>query len=493
METSVILHPDFQAGKVDQRIFGGFLEHLGRAVYGGIYDPESVHAGTDGCRKDVLDALDRLDITAMRYPGGNFVSGYHWQDGIGPLERRPVKNDPVWKSLESNRFGTDEFLRLCVKMKWKPMMTVNLGTGSPVEALNWLLYTNSHAGTNRYSGMRAENGFFGPYNVKLWCLGNEMDGPWQLGHVPVEQYAALAEKTAKMMKEADPSIELTACGTSAFGMPSYLDWDRHVLESLSGDIDYLSIHRYVGNRENDTMEYLAVTGYIDSTIEEIDALCRFVKARRKDEKRVFISFDEWNVWYKNMEQDGHGMQAPHLLEEVYNLEDALVVAGFLNSFIRHADCVKIANIAQAVNVIAPILTRGDEMLLQSIYYAFGMFTGRREGISLKPVVKGPSYLTKSKTDAFYADVSAILSQDILHTFIVNRSLNEKMIVNLEMAGIDLFLENAELLTGKDPKDSNSFEDPYKIKPISFSEAAFKNGKAVFELPPLSFLAASWKL
>ncbi len=493
MNTDIFLHPDFQKGRVDPRIFGGFLEHMGRAVYEGVYDPSSPLADSEGCRKDVLAALKKLDMTVMRYPGGNFASGYHWLDGVGPADKRRAMIDLAWRSVETNKFGTDEYIKLCRKMNWSPMLTVNLGTGTPEEARNWLEYCNSPGGTH-FSDMRTENGFSEPHNVKLWCLGNEMDGHWQIGHTPAEQYAVLAGQAAGMMKDLDPSIELTACGTSAFDLPTYLDWDCKVLEYLGDKIDYISIHRYVGNKENDTMEYLAAAGSIDRQIEETDATCRFVQARRRSKKRIYLSFDEWNVWYKNMISDGKGERAPHLLEEIYNLEDALAAAGFLNSFIRHADCVRIANLSQAVNVIAPVMTRGKEILLQSTYYVFEMFSKRREGLSLIPIIKSQSYQTKSNIEASYADASAVLSGGILHSFVINRSMAEKMTVKMEISGAGISsLKNAELLTGNDPKDSNTFENPGMIKPVIFSEARFANGKAFFEMPPLSFLAASWEL
>ena len=290
-----------------------------------------------------------------------------------PRAGRPVVRELAWQSREPNQFGTEEYLRLCRKMDWTPMLTVNLGTGTPEEARNWVEYCNSPAGT-RYADLRAANGAADPHAVQLWCLGNEMDGEWQLGHVPAEHYAIRAQQAAKMMKDTDNSIELVACGSCGIGMSTYMEWDRQVLDYLGDAVDYLSLHRYVGNYSGDTLDFLAVTNSIDRQIEETDAACRFVQARRKSRKRAYLCFDEWNVWYKNMQMDGAGQFAPHLVEEVYNLEDALVVAGFLHSFVRHADMVKIANLAQIVNVIAPILTSDDALLVQSIFYPFAMFS-----------------------------------------------------------------------------------------------------------------------
>jgi alpha-L-arabinofuranosidase len=491
--TTITLHTQFQIGRVDPRIFGGFLEHMGRAVYEGVYGPASAHADSDGFRADVMSALRRLKMTAMRYPGGNFASGYHWIDGVGPQEKRPTVRELAWQSIEPNRLGTDEYIQLCRKMGWTPMVTVNLGTGTPEEARNWVEYCNSPAGS-RYADLRVAGGSLEPHHVNLWCLGNEMDGPWQLGHVPADQYAIRAQQAAKMMKDVDKSIELVACGSCGIGMKTYMEWDQQVLEYMGDLADYVSLHRYVGNRENDTPDYLAVTHSIDRQIEEMDAVCRFVQAKLRSKKRAYLCFDEWNVWYKNMQMDGEGKFAPHLIEEVYNLEDALVVAGFLNSFIRHADTVKIANIAQIVNVIAPILTRGDEMLIQSIFYPFEMFSRRREGISLRTVVTGPAYEGKTNGRVNTVDASAILEGDRLHVFATNRSLDESAILRINLADRDIAaLDGAELLTGPNAKAANSFEHPDQIKPRSFSDVKIAQGRVEMELAPLSVTALTFRL
>jgi alpha-N-arabinofuranosidase len=464
---------------------------MGRAVYQGVYEPESPYADGNGFRGDVLDALRDLRMTTMRYPGGNFASGYHWSDGVGPQENRRTVRELAWQSIEPNRFGTDEYMQLCSVMNWTPMLTVNLGTGTPEEARNWVEYCNCPEGT-KFADMRVANGNAEPHGVKLWCLGNEMDGFWQLGHVPAETYAIRAQQAAKMMKDVDRSIELVLCGSCAIIMPTYMEWDRTVLEYVGGLADYISLHRYVGNPNDDTPDYLGITNSVDRQIEEMDAVCRFVQAKRGKEKRAYLCFDEWNVWYKNREIDGQGKFAPHLIEEIYNLEDALVVAGFLNSFIRHADVVKIANLAQIVNIIAPVLTRGDEMLIQSIYYPFEMISKRRDGISLRVALDGPEYESASYRMVSYADVSAILNEKKLHLFVTNRSPNEKAEIRLRVADrVIESLESAEILTGPDAKAGNAFEDRSVIVSHPFEEGSIANGQVVFELPPLSFSAMTF--
>jgi alpha-N-arabinofuranosidase len=495
--TTLTLHSGFQIDTVDPRIFGGFLEHMGRAVYQGVYEPTSAHADDEGLRTDVLGALKRLAMPVVRYPGGNFVSGYHWENGVGPRESRPRVRELAWGTIEPNAFGTDEFMSLARKMGWAPMLTVNLGTGTPEEASNWVEYCNSETGSH-YADMRAANASREPYGVNLWCLGNEMDGPWQLGHVPAQEYAMRAQQAAKLMKAVDPSIDLVVCGSCTPLLPSYMDWDRTVLEYIGGLADYVSLHRYVGNPEDDTPDFLAITNSIDQQIEEVDAVCRFVQAKRKSKKRIRLCFDEWNVWYKTFGQQrptGAKDEFPQpLIEEVYNLEDALVVAGFLNSFIRHADCVKIANLAQIVNVIAPIQTRGDEMLIESIFYPFEMYSKRRSGVALRPSVQGPTYEGRQNGRVHFVDTSAILDGDRLQVFAINRSTDEEAPFGIELADRAIArVESAELLTGPGPKIANTFYEPDRIRPEELKAVEVRAGRAHAPLPPLSVVAMTLEL
>jgi len=497
MEPSILrLNTAFRVGEVDPRIFGGFLEHMGRAVYQGVYEPTSRHADEQGFRTDVLEALDGLRMTAMRYPGGNFASGYHWEDGAGPRAERPTVRELAWHTVEPNEFGTGEFAALAKRMGWTPMLTVNLGTGTPEEARNWVEYCNGPAGT-RYADLRVAHGSPEPLACKLWCLGNEMDGPWQLGHVPAEEYGLRAQQAAKLMKDLDPEIELVVSGSSFPGLPTYLEWDRVALESVGGLASYISAHRYVGNPNDDTPDFLAVTNQIDQQIEEIDAVCRYVAGKRRSRRRPYVSFDEWNVWYRERIPDRRDPVAAHpqrVLEEVYNLEDALVVAGFLHSFVRHADSVKIANIAQIVNVIAPVLTRGDECLRQSIYYPFQMFSSRRSGTALRPVVQGPRYTGATNGEVPFVDASAILDGDLLKVFATNRSPGEEAALTVEVSDGDVSaFESAELLTGADAKTANTFDKPELIKSVSFSDVVLRDGRAHLVLPPLSLVAMTLEL
>ncbi len=481
--------------QVSPLIFGGFLEHMGRAVYGGVYDPNNSFADAHGFRTDVMQALSELDITNVRYPGGNFVSGYNWQDGIGPKNLRPHVRELAWQSIEPNQFGTDEFLLLCEKLSWKPMFSANLGTGTPAEANAWVEYTNSPAGT-KFADLRVENGRNEAYGVEFWCLGNEMDGQWQLGHVPADHYAIRAQQAAKLMKSTDPGISTIVCGSSGMKMPTYLEWDRTVLEYVGNYADFISLHRYVGNSDDDTSNFLGVSNSIDRQIQDVDAVCRYVAAVKGLKNRPYLCFDEWNVWYKTFEvgrMGGNWKYATPIIEEIYNLEDALVVAGFLMSFIRHADIVRIANLAQVVNVIAPIITTEDGILKQSIFYAFKMLSSRKGGASLLSEVSGPYYDSKDYGKVNFLDRAITIDGDRLNLFLINRSLEEDLEVMISIDFEVNTLINGEILHHENPKAMNSFENPRLVVSQAFKNFQINSRFIETKLPPLSFVAATFAI
>ena len=470
-DTTITLHSRFQIGPVDPRIFGGFLEHMGRAVYEGVYDPDCACADKDGFRTDVLQALDRLKMTVMRYPGGNFASGYHWMDGVGSREQRPTVRELAWQSIEPNQVGTDEYIRLCQKMKWTPMLTVNLGTGTPEEARNWVEYCNSPTGT-RYADWRAANGTPAPHSVRLWCLGNEMDGPWQLGHVPADQYAIRAQQAAKMMRDVDGSIELVACGSCTPDLPTYIEWDRQVLEYVGDLADYISLHRYVGNPNDDTPDYLALTNSIDRQIEEMDAVCRFVQAKarrssRRSNKRAYLCFDEWNVWYRARRGTTEYEIASTGLEEHYNFEDALAMGMFLNSFIRHAHIVKMANLAQLVNVIAPIFTNQEGLYLQPIYFPLVEYGKQRTNQSLDVQVSRPMYRIGRREPLCYLDVSATYDakEKAVYLNVLNRSEKRDIGTRINnVSGAVGAQAGVWEMNHPDLKATHTFGDDRKVRP-----------------------------
>ena len=486
MKASIRLDLDHHVGAIDRRLFSGFLEHLGRAVYEGVYDPGSPFSDPNGFRTDVAAALRKLGMPYVRYPGGNFVSNYDWRDGIGPQNERPARPDFAWRSLEPNMFGVDEFVRWCRTIDTEPMLAVNLGTLGPREAAELVEYCNLPGGT-QWSAARRANGNAQPHEVGLWCLGNEMDGPWQAGHCSAAEYALKAQQAARLMRGIDPSLEIVACGSSGRSMATYLAWDREVLETCWEDVDYISAHRYSRNTADDSAWFLAEGVEIDRILDDYAGLLAYVRGVKKSDKRVYVAFDEWNVWYKNMVRDGEWTHAPDLLEEVYNLEDALVCAQFLNSFLRHADIVKIACLAQIVNVIAPILTKPDGILIQSIYYPFQLYSQYARGVSLTPIVDGPTYTAGARGEVPILEVSASYETEggIVCVFVVNRSLTENVEVQISFGDHRARAElKTTVLNGSDPKAHNTWDRRDVIKPKSDTAFVTDDGALQVTVPSL---------
>ena len=474
-------------------VFSGFAEHMGRMIYEGIYDPASPHADENGLRKDVLAALRELNFRAIRYPGGNFLSGYRWEDGVGPRDQRPARRDLAWQSLETNQFGTNEFIDFCKKVNTQPMFGVNMGTGTIQDAANLVEYCNGTPGT-KYADMRIAHGYSDPHDVKLWCLGNEMDGPWQIGHLEADEYGRKAREAAKMMRWQDDTIQLILCGSSSSGMPTYPEWDRVALELAWEQVDYHSLHYYAVNDKDDTPSFLALSAEFEAFLDTLSGTLRYVKAKRHSKHDVYLSWDEWNVWYKargRSDMNGKWTPAPHLIEEVYNLEDALVVAQWMNVFLRKSDVLKIACLAQAVNVIAPILTTRDAMLKQSIYYPFMLFSKLAAGTALDVGVKAPMYNTAQFGDMPLIDVSASYDE-AKHAgaiFIVNRSLTEPLTIDLNWQDcVPQSFKAAYQVAGTDPKAANSYENPNQIVSVPVAVPKISDKTATLTVPPLSFTA-----
>ena len=372
LKARLITDKYYKIDNTDPRIYGSFIEHLGRAVYDGIYQPDSSFADEHGFRKDTLGLVKEIDVPVIRYPGGNFVSAYNWEDSVGPVKSRPSRVELAWQVIESNEFGLNEFMDWTKLAGSKPMMAVNLGTRGIDAARNIIEYCNIKGGTY-YSDLRRSHGYEDTHNIKLWCLGNEMDGPWQVGHKSADEYGSLAWETGKAMKLVDPDIELVACGSSGLGMPTFGDWEATVLDYCYDTVDYISLHTYYNNHANDSADFLANTVGMNDFIKSVVATCDFVKGKKHSKKNINLSFDEWNVWYHSNEADKlieKWSHAPHQLEDVYNMEDALLVGGMLITLINNCDRVKIACLAQLVNVIAPIMTSDTGAWRQTIYYPY---------------------------------------------------------------------------------------------------------------------------
>ncbi len=466
-----------KTGEIDKNIYGNFTEHLGRCIYGGLYDPSSLKADQYGFRKDVAEGINMLNVPVIRWPGGNFVSGYHWQDGIGPVDQRPVRIDLAWGARETNRVGTDEFLGFCQRLNIEPYICVNMGLGTPDEARNWVEYCNIEKGTY-YSDLRRKNGFEHPYNVKYWGLGNEIDGPWQMGHKNADDYGKFALESAKLMKWIDPEIKLIASGSSNYG-GDWITWNRTVLDYLKEYIDYISLHLYVGNRNNDYYGFMASTIDLERNLDIVENQIREAMVRAHREKPIYIAFDEYNVWYRAFTEQG--------LEEIYNLEDALVVAQFLNAFVRNADVVKMANMAQLVNVIAPMMIRNDTLYYQTIFYPLQLFARYCYGQSLDVWVDSGHYSTEGHDSVPFLDVSAAYlepSGDLVIN-VVNRH-KEKAIMTDIISQYGNFGKMASVYTvnGKDIKDFNS-EKEQNIKTEN-SEIRVSGSQFTYSFPAHSY-------
>jgi alpha-N-arabinofuranosidase len=468
MQATLIVNKNYVIGDISPKLYGSFIEHLGRAVYGGIYEPGHPSADDRGFRRDVLELVKKLGVPIVRYPGGNFVSGYNWEDGIGDKAKRPRRVELAWNSIETNQVGIDEFQEWARRAGSEVMMAVNLGTGSIQDAQNLVEYCNFPGGT-KYSELRRANGFEQPFNIKTWCLGNEMDGPWQIGHKTAAEYARIANEAAKVMKLVDPAIELVACGSSHSGMPTFGEWEAEVLKECWEQVDYLSLHSYYGNRDGDTAAFLGCSLNMDTFIKGVAAICDYIQAVKHSSKTMYLSFDEWNVWFHSNENDQKVDQwqvAPPLLEDVYTFEDALVAGCLLITLLRHADRVKLACLAQLVNVIAPIMTEnGGPAWVQTIFWPFMHASRYGRGTALNGIVRCESYPTKAYGDVPYVEAVATQNGSELTVFAVNRSLKESISLSLELTGFGKLelLEHIQL-NHSDLKAVNTSSTPENVKP-----------------------------
>jgi alpha-N-arabinofuranosidase len=505
----VVIHQSRVRAEMDRRLLGAFLEHLGRAIYEGVYDPKSKFADANGFRKDVIDEIGQMNVPIMRYPGGNFVSGYDWLHGVGPKDKRPTVLERAWNSLEPNQFGTNEFIDWCKLVKTEPLLGTNFGTASAESTVALMEYCNVEKGT-RWSDLRREHGYAQPHNVKYWCLGNEMDGPWQIGHMPAREYGRKARDAARQMRIIDPTTQLIACGSSNTNMPNYMVWDREVLEECYDQVDAISLHNYYGNTQQqtggDAQRYVAMNLDMERQILEIGAVCDYVQALQNSPKRLWLSFDEWNVWYRargGRFANGNRTFAPHLLEEVYNLEDALLVGGFVNTLIRQAERVRVGCLAQIINVIAPLMTNADKVLRQSIYYPYVWSLQYAHSKVLDVQVESDAYDARPPIGGTggppradspkvpYLDAVATMhpGNGQVSLFMLNRDMNAEREVTIdwrETAPTRVLA--CQTLTGSDLKAHNTFEQPNTVQPQTL-DAPRPGAKMTFKLPARSYTVA----
>lgn len=480
-KAEIVVDKYFLTGKIDKRIFGSFIEHLGRAVYEGIYQEGSTLSDEQGFRKDTLDLVKELQVPIVRYPGGNFVSGFRWEDSVGPKDQRPARTELAWTVIESNQFGLNEFADWSKKAGSDIMMAVNLGTRGPEDAKNLLEYCNFKEGTY-YSDLRKAHGYKDPHDIKLWCLGNEMDGPWQMGHKTAKEYGRIAAETSRLMKFLDPTIETVACGSSNLMMPTFGDWEYTVLDEAYDQVDYMSLHQYYGNPTDDTPDFLASSKGMDDFISGVISICDAVKAKKHGKKNINLSFDEWNVWYHSNEADKKlekWVQAPHQLEDVYNFEDALLVGSMLITMLRHADRVKVACLAQLVNVIAPIMTSDTGAWRQTIFYPYMHASVLGRGTVLNTQVQTPVYESKTYGEAPYLDSVCIWNEeeDTLTVFAVNKNLEEDMEVTCDLRQFEGYkVAEHIVMTNDDMKAVNTEAHPNNVVPAKSNASKIEGGK-----------------
>ncbi len=503
----VMIDRDFAIGETDPRLFGAFVEHLGRCVYGGIYEPGHATADENGFRQDVMALVRELGATIMRYPGGNFVSGYNWEDGVGPVAERPKRLDLAWFTTEPNTFGTNEFVDWCRAAGVEPMFAVNLGTRGGDAARNMLEYCNHPSGT-ALSDLRRAHGWEKPHDIRFWCLGNEMDGPWQMESKTATEYGRIAVEAAKMMRWTDPRIELAACGSSSRNMPGYGAWEETVLEHTFDQVDFVSLHTYFNNYKADTAAFLACPDLMDNFIEEVVAIADAVAAKRRSPKRIMLSFDEWNVWYRTRRTRSDRVKegwpiAPPILEEIYSMEDALAFGGACISLLNHADRVKSACLAQLVNVIAPIMTEtGGPAWRQTIFHPFAQMSRFGRGKVLRAQVTSDTYAAsyydpRGTTEQYYSipaapylKLAAVAdAAGGLNLFALNRDLLGELSVEVSARGFaKLKLGQAQQLRHDDLSAFNSQSAPDKVSPTALDGVSIEGDRIRLTLAP-----ASWNL
>ena len=491
MQAKMTVNKAFTISDIDPRVYGSFLEHMGRAVYSGIYEPGHPSADTKGFRGDVKALVKELKTPIIRYPGGNFLSGYNWEDGIGPAEKRPKRLDLAWKTIETNEVGLHEFIEWAKDVGSEVNMAINLGTRGVDAARNIVEYCN-HPGGTYWSDLRQQNGAKAPFKIKTWCLGNEMDGSWQIGAKTAEEYGRIACEAAKVMKWVDPSIELVVCGSSGPTMPTFASWEATVLEHTYEHVDYLSLHSYYGNQKNDLPSYLAKSVGMDRFIKSVTAICDYIKAKKKSNKVMNLSFDEWNVWYHSLEKDSKNepwQQSPPILEDIYNFEDALLLGCLLITLLKNSDRVKIACLAQLVNVIAPIMTeKAGEAWRQATFYPFMQAAHHGHGTVLRHNLDSPTYDCEEYKAVPFIESVAInnLDKNEIVIFAVNRSADESIDFAAELQGFTLagVVEFTEIC-GHDIKQINT-KDACPIAPIAADSAVATGNKLTATLKPLSW-------
>lgn len=494
----LIYDRDYEIGLIDPRLFGSFVEHLGRCCYGGIYEPMNKNSDALGFRNDVKELVREAGITGLRYPGGNFVSGYDWKDGIGPRNARPVKKDLAWGVTETNEVGTDEFMQFAKDCGTEVYMAVNLGTGTPMEAGEEVEYCNGNAGT-KWADERVKNGHASPYGIRTWCLGNEMDGSWQIcAHTP-QEYARLCRETAKIVKWEDPNTEVIACGscTNEVGHAPFGIFDRTVLEECYDVIDYLSIHRYLNYRPDKKLAYPCINEESDvpylfrdlqNYIDAVNGAIRLVKEEKHSEKTVRLSFDEWGVITETGAIPGVGSQNYGYAS--FSALDAVVYGGILCTLLNNADTIRIACQSLLVNEGGMISTDPNgKAIRQTTFYPFCDAAHFGRGIALRAAGNFP----KKETGHYGSQITiqTVAAYDpktgMLTVFAANTDGEECCMLDLILRGFGQIkgVERRELHS-EDPSAVNTFEDENRVIPTVLPLEDPTNGVLQVVLKPYSW-------
>ncbi len=498
-QAKLLLDRGFEIDRIDDRLYSYFVEHMGRCVYNGMYEPGHSLADKNGFREDVKDLIRTLNIPAMRYPGGNMISGFNWEDSVGPVEQRPRRLELSRTSIEPNTVGLHEFYNYAKELGSSLIYTVNLGTRGPAEARDLIEYCN-HPSGSYFSDMRRKNGQEEPFNIKTWCLGNEMDGPWQMCHRTATDYGRVARETAKMMRWVDKKVELIAVGSSGTELPTYGQWEWEMLNECYNQVDYVAFHKYFRNTETDSATFLALDQELDGMIRMLIGICDGVKGRLHAKKTMKLSFDEWNVLHRvDVENHPERLSMPRpedawqvgvpLIEHTYTMEDAVLLGLLMITMLQHVDRLKIACLAQLVNVIAPIMTKiGGPAWVQTIYWPLYQASKYGRGVSLQPRISAPLGSGGNFGDVPMVKAAAVVNDDeTLTIFAVNRSPEKTIDLTMELRGFEDYQEiSCETLTSEKPSDANTFECPDKVTPKPGKPGCFEDGCFHQELPPMSW-------
>lgn len=450
-------------GRIDPNIYGHFIEHMSRCIYGGIYEEGSNLSDEEGFRKGVLEAVKKIKIPILRWPGGNFASGYHWEDGIGPKENRAIRYDPAWRVEETNHFGTQEFLNFCAKVNAEPYICVNMGDGNIKEVVNWVEYCN-HEGNSYYAQLRKRHGHAKSYRVRYWGLGNEVYAEWQIGYKSADDYSKIAKEFAKAMKWVDPKIKLIATGADN------PEWDYKVVKSLKNYIDYISIHAYYSCLSKDYHKAMAISKIVEDRTKVLKGVID--AGVNSSDSHVGIAWDEWNMlnwlhYEKHLENDNNCY---------YNLQNALVTASVLNAFQRLCNIVKMANYSPLVNIRGAIFTHSGGIVLRPQYHVFNLYANHSGEVVLDPLVDSESYTCtlsaeERKTVKYinknvkvdFLDVSASFDENKLFIAVVNKHDSEDIISRIDLRGFIPSSGNVYQIAPKKLHSYNDVDNPEEVR------------------------------